>query len=127
MVVGYGVAVVTQILVCPVFGVKATIGANLSIGLVFTAIRLHGHTPLGERLNGSDTSVSRCATNVCFAPISLKKSAWRAAAPGKLTLVGGAGALCRLRCRHRDELGELPEVLGGCCEMELVAGAVRSA
>ena len=27
---------------------------------------------------------------------------------------------------HRDQLCEFAEVLGGCCEVELVAGAVRS-
>jgi hypothetical protein len=35
--------------------------------------------------------------------------------------------LRRFRFGHRDELGEFPEVLGGCCEMELIAGAVRTA
>ena len=40
VVVGYGVAVLTQLAVFPMFGVKATIGANLPIGLVFTAISL---------------------------------------------------------------------------------------
>ena len=32
----------------------------------------------------------------------------------------------QFRLRHRDELGELPEVLDGGCEVELVAGPVRS-
>ena len=32
----------------------------------------------------------------------------------------------RFRHGHRDQLCEFAEVLGGCCEVELVAGAVRS-
>ena len=36
VVAGYGVAVVTQILIFPVFGVHVTLAQNLKIGLVFT-------------------------------------------------------------------------------------------
>ena len=32
----------------------------------------------------------------------------------------------RLQVGHRDQLGEFPKVLGGCCEDELIAGAIRS-
>lgn len=38
--VGYGVAVTTQILVFPLFGLNASIGDNLALGAVFTAISL---------------------------------------------------------------------------------------
>ena len=38
--VGYGVAVVTQILILPVFGLHATLAQNLKMGLVFTGISI---------------------------------------------------------------------------------------
>lgn len=38
--VGYGVAVVTQIAVFPLFGMSVPIGDNLAIGAVFTAVSL---------------------------------------------------------------------------------------
>ena len=38
--VGYGVAVVTQMLVFPLFGLEATLGQNLSIGAIFTVVSL---------------------------------------------------------------------------------------
>ena len=38
--VGYGVAVVTQILIFPVFGLHTTLAQNLKIGLIFTAISI---------------------------------------------------------------------------------------
>ena len=38
--VGYGVAVVTQMLVFPLFGLETTLQANLAIGLIFTAVSL---------------------------------------------------------------------------------------
>ena len=31
-----------------------------------------------------------------------------------------------LNARHRYQFGQLPEVLGGCCEEELIAGTIRS-
>jgi len=40
VVVGYGVAVVTQILVFPVFGLHTTLAQNLKLGLIFTSISL---------------------------------------------------------------------------------------
>ena len=36
--VGYGVAVVTQILIFPVFGLHTTLAQNLKMGAVFTAL-----------------------------------------------------------------------------------------
>ena len=36
VLVGYGVAVVTQILIFPVFGLHATLAQNLKMGAVFT-------------------------------------------------------------------------------------------
>ena len=40
VLVGYGVAVGTQIAVFPLFGVEASLGENLGIGLVFTGVSL---------------------------------------------------------------------------------------
>jgi len=40
VVVGYGVAVVAQILVFPVFGLHTTLVQNLKIGAVFSAISI---------------------------------------------------------------------------------------
>ncbi len=38
--VGYGVAVVTQILIFPVFGLHTTLAQNLKMGAVFTAVSI---------------------------------------------------------------------------------------
>lgn len=40
VVVGYGLAVVTQIIVFPWFGLQPSLGDNLALGLVFTSISL---------------------------------------------------------------------------------------
>lgn len=40
VVVGYGIAVLTQIAVFPLFGLHASLGDNLIIGLIFTCISL---------------------------------------------------------------------------------------
>ena len=40
VIVGYGVAVITQILIFPVFGLHATLAQNLKIGLVFTVVSI---------------------------------------------------------------------------------------
>lgn len=40
VLVGYGVAVVTQILVFPLFGLAVTATENLLIGLIFTAVSI---------------------------------------------------------------------------------------
>ena len=40
VLVGYGVAVVTQMLVFPLFGLAVTISENLLIGLIFTAVSM---------------------------------------------------------------------------------------
>jgi len=40
VVVGYGVAVVTQMLVFPVFSLQTTLGQNLKMGLVFTVVSI---------------------------------------------------------------------------------------
>lgn len=38
--VGYGVAVVTQMLVFPVFGLQTTLAQNLKLGLIFTVVSI---------------------------------------------------------------------------------------
>lgn len=38
--VGYGVAVVTQILIFPVFGLHTTLAQNLKIGALFTVVSI---------------------------------------------------------------------------------------
>ena len=38
--VGYGVAVVTQILIFPVFGLHTTLAQNLKMGVIFTAVSI---------------------------------------------------------------------------------------
>jgi len=40
VVIGYGVAVLSQIIVFPIVGVEASVSQNLTIGLYFTAISL---------------------------------------------------------------------------------------
>ena len=40
VVVGYGVAVVTQILIFPKFGLQTTLGQNLAMGGIFTIVSL---------------------------------------------------------------------------------------
>ena len=40
VVVGYGVAVVTQVLVFPMFGLQASLADNLAIGAIFTVVSL---------------------------------------------------------------------------------------
>ncbi len=40
VLVGYGVAVVTQMLVFPLFGLTVTVTENLLIGLIFTAVSI---------------------------------------------------------------------------------------
>ena len=40
VIVGYGVAVVTQILIFPIFGLQTTLGQNLAMGGIFTIVSL---------------------------------------------------------------------------------------
>ena len=50
---------------------------------------------------------------------------------GAVSIIGDIARARRASRRswlwHRDELGEFPEILGGGCKVELVAGAVRTA
>ena len=38
--VGYGVAVITQILIFPIFGLHTTLAQNLQMGLLFTGVSI---------------------------------------------------------------------------------------
>ncbi|MBZ0145972.1 MAG: hypothetical protein K8F62_00265 [Pseudorhodoplanes sp.] len=40
VVIGYGLAVATQIAVFPLFGLRPTLGENLALGAVFTGVSL---------------------------------------------------------------------------------------
>lgn len=40
VIIGYGVAVVTQILIFPIFGLHATLAQNLQMGAVFTVVSI---------------------------------------------------------------------------------------
>lgn len=40
VVVGYGVAVVTQILIFPIFGLHTSLAQNLKMGAVFTVVSI---------------------------------------------------------------------------------------
>ena len=40
VIVGYGVAVVSQILIFPIFGLHTTLAQNLKMGLVFTTVSI---------------------------------------------------------------------------------------
>ena len=40
VIVGYGVAVVTQILIFPIFGLQTTLAQNLKIGAIFTVVSI---------------------------------------------------------------------------------------
>ena len=40
VIVGYGVAVATQTLIFPIFGLRTTIGENLAMGGIFTIVSL---------------------------------------------------------------------------------------
>ncbi len=40
VIVGYALAVITQILIFPVFGLHATLAQNLKLGLIFTVVSI---------------------------------------------------------------------------------------
>ena len=59
VVVGYGVAVDTQILIFPIFGLHTTLAKNLKLGLVFTIVsigRSYALRRLFERLRVASRS-----------------------------------------------------------------------
>ena len=52
IVVGYCLAVLTQVIVFPLFGLQASLGANLLIGGIFTIISLARSFALRRIFNG---------------------------------------------------------------------------
>ena len=63
VLVGYGVAVITQMMVFPLFGLAVTVAENLLIGLIFTAVSIvrsyalrRGFEALRVRQSASDSS-----------------------------------------------------------------------
>ena len=63
VLVGYGVAVATQMAVFPLFGLAVTVTENLLIGLIFTAVSIvrsyalrRGFEALRMRQSASDSS-----------------------------------------------------------------------
>jgi hypothetical protein len=40
VIVGYGLAVITQILIFPVFGLHASLAQNMKLGLIFTVVSI---------------------------------------------------------------------------------------
>lgn len=57
--VGYGLAVVTQLLVFPLFGLHTTLAENLTIGAIFTAVSIARSFAL-RRLFEAIRVASRC-------------------------------------------------------------------
>lgn len=56
IVVGYCLAVLTQVLVFPLFGVSVSLGENLGIGAVFTVVSLVRSFVLRRIFNGLSVS-----------------------------------------------------------------------
>lgn len=56
IVVGYCLAVLTQVLVFPLFGLSVSLGENLGIGAVFTVISLIRSFALRRIFNGLSVS-----------------------------------------------------------------------
>jgi hypothetical protein len=52
VIVGYGVVVLTQIIVFPGFGLHATLDQNLAMGWIFTVVSLARSYPLRRIFNG---------------------------------------------------------------------------
>ncbi len=64
VLVGYGVAVLTQVVVFPLFGLAVTVTENLLIGLIFTAVSIvrsyalrRGFEALRVRQSARDSSM----------------------------------------------------------------------
>ena len=70
VLIGYGVAVTTQYLVFPLFGLHATLSQNLMIGLIFTGVSLVRSYLLRRAFEArrvrqakSSSSIAACTTN----------------------------------------------------------------
>jgi hypothetical protein len=63
VVVGYGLAVLTQILVFPMFGVRTTLGQSMALGVIFTIVSIARSYMLrrlfeGLRVDGLDNETA---------------------------------------------------------------------
>lgn len=52
VLVGYGLAILTQLAVFPLFGLNASISQNLGLGIVFTVVSLIRSYALRRMFNG---------------------------------------------------------------------------
>ena len=75
--VGYGIAVATQILIFPVFGLHTTLAQNLQMGAAFTGISIVRSFALRRlfeairvRKTGSDVERPSCGVKSCIAASS---------------------------------------------------------
>ena len=64
VLVGYGIAVATQAMVFPWFGLSATLGENLKIGLIFTVASLLRSYFLRRMFNRHSFSAIRRAPKI---------------------------------------------------------------
>jgi len=62
--VGYGVAVVTQILIFPVFGLHTTLAQNLSMGGIFTGVSIIRSFLLRRAFEGLRAQSTRTQTKL---------------------------------------------------------------
>lgn len=62
--VGYGVAVVTQILIFPVFGLHTTLAQNLSMGGIFTGVSIIRSFLLRRAFEGLRANSTRTQTKL---------------------------------------------------------------
>jgi hypothetical protein len=61
VLVGYGLAVLTQILVFPLFGLRTSLSENLAMGLVFTIVSLARSYVLRRTFEAIRTGWRRCS------------------------------------------------------------------
>ena len=66
IVVGYGLAVLTQLLVFPMFGLHASLAENLAIGCVFTAVSLVRSYVLRRAFNAAAAEQIKAKLKVFF-------------------------------------------------------------
>jgi len=63
VVVGYGVAVVTQMLVFPLFGLQTTLAQNLKLGLIFTVVSIARSFTLRRVFEAMSSGADRTKTH----------------------------------------------------------------
>ena len=73
VVVGYGVAVVTQILIFPVFGLRTTLAQNLKLGAAFSAVSIARSFALRRLFEAIRARRSRRET---AAPVERRQEGW---------------------------------------------------